>query len=282
MARAQSHRPIPLERPRPLPHQLLASLLERGRLLLCLDYDGTLSEITPDIARAIPVPRAREAIASIALSLGWVTVAIVSGRDLATVRRLLGVDSGIMFAGTHGLELIGPDGVTRLAPGVEESLDDLQALRDHLAREVPAQRGFVVEDKRLAIAFHYRKADPTEAAPLLAHLEEFVASVTPRLEIIKGKMVYEMLPRGVAGKGSAVRWFIEQMGEPRTQVAYFGDDTTDEDAFFALRPQDAVTVLVGPERESFARYRVDGPSAVADLLAELSAMLASERRGKQR
>ena len=270
--------PTPTEKPRPLPRGLLPDLLARGRLLLCLDYDGTLSEITPKIAEAVPLKRARVAIESLAASPTRVLVAIISGRDLATVRKLLGLGRGIMFAGTHGLELIGADGVARMAEGVEESLGDLQMLRDFLVREVPGDRGFVVEDKRLAIAFHYRSAAPLESRPMLARLEEFVAQRTPHLKLMKGKMVLEMLPCAAGGKGAAVEWLIEQMVEAHPQVAYFGDDTTDEDAFFTLRPDEtAITVLVGPERPSFARYRVDDPSAVADVLAELAATLAACR-----
>lgn len=278
MRRTQPRTPAPTENPRPLPRGLLPDLLERRRLLLCLDYDGTLSEITPKIAEAVPLPRARSAIESLAASPDRVLVAIISGRDLATVRKLLGLGRGIMFAATHGLELVGADGAMRTAEGVDESLADLQALRDFLAREVPQGRGFIVEDKRLAIALHYRSAPPSEVQPLLARVEEFVARETPHLKLMKGKMVREMLPRASGGKGAAVEWFITQMGGTPPQVAYFGDDTTDEDAFFTLLlDEGAITVLVGSERPSFARYRVDDPSAVADILAELAETLALSR-----
>jgi|YelNatPaOPRAMG01_1025707.scaffolds.fasta_scaffold08501_5 trehalose-phosphatase len=274
--------PAPTEKPRPLPRGLLPQLLARGRLLLCLDYDGTLSEITPNLAEAVPLKRARIAIESLAASPDRILVAVVSGRDIGTVRKLLGLARGIMFAGIHGLELAGADGVALMAEGVEESLGDLQMVRDFLAREVPAGRGFVVEDKRLALALHYRCAAPAEARPILARVEEFVARETPRLKLLKGKMVYEMLPRAAGGKGRAVHWFVEQVGEPRPQVAYFGDDTTDEDAFSALRSDtSALTVLVGPERPSFARYRVNDPSAVADILAELALALSSRGGGRR-
>jgi alpha,alpha-trehalase len=282
LRRIQPRWPAPTETPRPLARGLLADLVSRGRLLLCLDYDGTLSEITPNIDEAFPLERTRQALAALAASPERVVVAIVSGRDIATVRRLLGLGDAIMFSGTHGLELAGLDGVVRTAQGVEESFGDLRKLRDFLAREVPGRHGFVVEDKRLAIALHYRSAEPSEAEPLLARVENFVAHKAPHLRVMKGKMVYEMLPRAAGGKDSAVRWFIAQMGEARPQVAYFGDDTTDEEAFFALRPEGAATVLVGPERPSFARYRVDGPSAVADVLAELAEALTRLGSGRTR
>ena len=53
----QSRRPEPADYPEVLPRGLLSGLLDRGKLLLGLDYDGTLSEITNIPAEA---PRFRE------------------------------------------------------------------------------------------------------------------------------------------------------------------------------------------------------------------------------
>jgi trehalose-phosphatase len=270
-------RPEPTETPRPLPRGILRELLGRGRFLLCLDYDGTLSQITADPARAFPLARARDAVRALARHPERLAVAIVSGREVDVVRRLLGLNSGLMFAGTHGLELVASDGRWRHPAGVEESTAELDAVRSFLCCAVPRERGFIVEDKRVALALHYRNADPAEACELLLRFERFVAENAPRLEIMRGNMVYEALARGLGGKGAAVKFLLQELGEPRPQTAYFGDDTTDEDAFFALGPENAVTVLVGPERRSFAKYRVAGPREVADLLADLAAQLEAGR-----
>ena len=42
----------------PLPEGALAALAHRSRVLLCLDYDGTIAEIVDDPARATPHPEA--------------------------------------------------------------------------------------------------------------------------------------------------------------------------------------------------------------------------------
>jgi trehalose-phosphatase len=252
-------------------------MLSRGRFLLCLDYDGTLSEITADPASAFPLARARDAIRTLAGHPERIAVAIVSGREVDVVKRLLGLHSGLLFAGTHGLELVASDGRRRYPAGVEESCAELDAVRSFLSRAVPPERGFIVEDKRVALALHYRNADPAEARAVLERFDRFVAKSTPRLEIMRGSMVYEALARGIGGKGAAVKFLLEEIGEPRPPTVYFGDDTTDEDAFFALGPEGAVTVLVGAERKSFAKYRVAGPREVADLLAGLAAQLEAGR-----
>src|SRR5258708_20398427 len=81
-----------------------ADIARRQGILLCLDYDGTVSEITPAAASARPVEGIRTSIERIASASKQACVAIVSGRRIEGVRRLLGIDSGILFSGVHGLE----------------------------------------------------------------------------------------------------------------------------------------------------------------------------------
>ena len=244
-------------------------MLARGPLFLCLDFDGTLSEIVPHPADARPLGGVGEVLSALARDPARIRVAIISGREIAEVRRMLGVERGIMFAGTHGLEIVGADGVSRLAPGVEAAQSDLAAARAWLARNVASSDGFVIEDKRVAIAVHYRMVEPMRARERCAALRDFVEAKTPALRILRGKMIDELLPRGIGGKGSAIRTLLQEAAYPKSVPVYFGDDTTDEDAFQQIR-DDGIGVLVGSERPSWARYRVDSPSEVRRVLAELA------------
>src|ERR1700728_3266130 len=76
----QSQRPEPTDVPQALPRGLLSGLLNRGKLLLCLDYDGTLSEITDQPAEARLAPQVRASLRRLARHLSRIEVAIVSGR----------------------------------------------------------------------------------------------------------------------------------------------------------------------------------------------------------
>jgi alpha,alpha-trehalase len=259
----------PTEQPEPIPRGLLTAVLARGPVLLCLDFDGTLSEIVPHPADARPLSGVGEVLSALARDPARITVAIISGREIAEVRRMLGVERGILFAGTHGLEIVGADGVSRLAPGVEAAEADLAAARAWLARNVATTEGFVIEDKRIAIAVHYRMVDPALAHEQCAALRNFVEAQTPGLRILRGKMIDELLPRGVGGKGRAIRALLQECAYPKSVPVYFGDDTTDEDAFQQIR-DDGIGVLVGSARPSWARYRVASPSEVRRLLAELA------------
>jgi trehalose 6-phosphate phosphatase len=256
-----------------LPNGLIAERLARGHLLLCLDFDGTISELTNDLWKAVPVPRAKNAIVELARRQDRMTIAIVSGRDLDTLLSLLGLRDGLLFAGTHGLEFIGGDGARRFTAGVERSAEDIAALREFVARNIPHDRGFIIEDKHVALTLNYRNARPDAAREALAAFDDFV-SRRPTLHLLQGKMVHEAIPAGIGGKGAALEVLRQTAKVPATQTAYFGDDTTDENAFHALVPRGGIGVLVGAERKSFAQYRLDSPSQVADVLVDLAAALA--------
>lgn len=276
MSYSPKPQPQPTEVPRPLPSGALRKLAERGRFLLCLDYDGTLAQITSDPLKAFPLPRAREAIAALATRPEKVALAIVSGRDLDTLRHLLGLRSGMLFAGTHGLEFAGMDGMHFYAAGAEECLGDIAMLREFLASDPIIGRGFIIEDKGIALTLNYRNADPDEAREAIARMEQFVRRHTPRLAIMEGKMIREAIPAGIGGKGDAVRRFIRESAVAASASAYIGDDVTDEDAFLALGAEGGLTVMVGAERPSFARWRVSRPDEVADLLCDLAARVAPD------
>jgi trehalose-phosphatase len=258
--------------PLPLPRGLIADQLARGPLLLCLDFDGTLSELTNDPWKAVPLPRAKSAIAELARRPEKLTLAIISGRDLDTLLGLLGLRDGILFAGAHGLEFIGRDGVRRLAPGVDRSANDIELVRDFIRREIPPDRGFIIEDKRVALTVNYRNAIPDDAREALAAFDDFI-NQRPTLQLLHGKMIHEAIPRGIGGKGKAVEFFMREAGVAGPQTTFFGDDLTDEDAFRALATHSGIGVLVGTERTSFAQYRIEGPTDVADLLEDLIARI---------
>ncbi|HVB82840.1 MAG TPA: trehalose-phosphatase [Candidatus Binataceae bacterium] len=266
---------------------MLEKLAARGPILLCLDYDGTISELVSRPAMARPVEGVIAALKSIAPLRERVAIAIVSGRPVAELRRMTGLGQQVMYAGVHGLEIAGRLGETggdnvgddaRVSGEVAANMEDdvarcaaeLDRVRAWLARNVPEGAGFEVEDKRLALALHYRNAERAAGAALCARFEEFVRADAPHLRAAHNKMVVEALP-AAASKGAAVRALGRAAGAAFVPV-YFGDDRTDEDAFAELASR-GVGVLVGEARPSLARWRVDSPADVARILTALAAAL---------
>jgi trehalose-phosphatase len=255
----------------PLAAGLPARLASQYKIDLFLDYDGTISEITPDISNAQPVAGARELIERLAGNPDRFRVVLVSGRQAEKLVRLLGVSRGITFVGNHGLETIEPGESCRMTVDPGLILPALEAVREWLRTNVPYGMGFVIEDKQFTVALHYRLADPSPALAVRLRLREFVRTQTPALETRDGKMVIEAVPVQ-ANKGEAVRRLMRENREERFPV-YFGDDVTDEDAFFALR-YTGVTVKVGGQPcPSWARYRVASPREVTLALGEMASAL---------
>jgi len=258
--------PSPVDFPNDLPLALLSTVTRRRGLLLCLDFDGTLSEIAPHPGDARLVAGAQEALNS-AASNGKIEVAVVSGRDIGTLRRLLAGTRNLTLIGTHGLERETRGKVRLNLPRSKQLAPEIEHVRGWMSREVSRDAGLLVEDKRVAIALHYRLANPAVAQACRRKLRELIKRDCPHLAILEGKLVDEIVPAEVRGKGAA----LLRLSRARRNriIAFFGDDRTDEDAFFALRNQ-GITVLVGPRRKSWACYRVDGPREVVAQLRGLT------------
>ena len=137
---------------------LLAGVVSARRPVLFFDFDGTLSQIVDDPAAATLVPGADKALQSLA---ALYPVAILSGRDLADIHSRVGIP-GLWYAGSHGFEMIGPDGrhhenetAAAAVPVLERAAAELTE-----ALDIP---GVMVEHKRFAVAVHYRNAAPEAA-----------------------------------------------------------------------------------------------------------------------
>jgi trehalose 6-phosphate phosphatase len=250
---------------------MLAATLERQPVLLFLDYDGTISEITTNFIEAWPLPGAREQITALSRYPERVAVAIVSGREIDEVQRLLRLDRGILFSGNHGLEIAEADGQRWLVSDVGQCLPELAIVRQWLRDHVQTQNGFVIEDKGISVALHYRRANPEEAAALCIALEGLVRERCPHLKPCRGKKVLEVLPYN-ASKGYAVSFLASNAADDFVPI-YFGDDLTDEDAFYGLR-DNGLTVLVSSQpRPSWAKFWVQNPARVLFELESMTAVL---------
>ncbi len=208
-----------------------------------LDYDGTLTPIVERPEDAVLSPGARAAIQRLA---GLVPVAVLSGRDLRDVRRMVGVER-IAYAGSHGFDLVLPDGASHQKG--RESIPELDAAEAELESRLRSVTGARVERKAFAIAVHFRQVDPERVTEVEARLEE-VATAHPRLRRTGGKKIFELRPGIDWNKGEALRWLLEVMGLAGADVlpVYVGDDETDEDAFRAVRI-DGLGVVVRGEND---------------------------------
>jgi trehalose-phosphatase len=235
-----------------------------------LDYDGTL---TPIVARP-ELAVLDAAVRAVLERLGQrVVVGVLSGRDLDDVRALVGVP-GLWYAGSHGYDIVGPDGApieVDVAADVQDALATAADALDAALTDVP---GAWVERKRHADAVHFRQA-PDGAIPEVEAAVDRVVAAHPGLRKTGGKRVFELRPDVDWDKGTALWKLFEVAGLRRGAdlPVFIGDDLTDEDAFRALG-DDGVGIVVSDEpRPTDAAYHLPDPDRVRDflvLLAELT------------
>jgi trehalose-phosphatase len=238
-----------------------------ARRVLLLDLDGTLAPIapTPESAR---VPGATlEALREL-VALGW-TVAVVSGRPAAQVRRLIPVHAVLAF-GSHGLEGSWAGGrPMKLDPWIRKRLSSLARAGARLASATPGAR---VERKPAGIAFHDRKVPAGRLRGWRNELRAWLRGQDLEgLEVLKGRRVLELRPRGVH-KGSVASRLLEHApGRRRDEsLVAIGDDRTDEDLFKAVGKR-GMTIRVGREGVSTAaEERLPSPAAVRRFLTTLA------------
>jgi trehalose 6-phosphate phosphatase len=223
---------------------------------LFLDFDGTLVELAeaPD---AIRVPGELPGLLRRLAERLEGRLAIVSGRSIADLDRHVDC-GGVAMSGSHGLELRLADG-TLLPLARPAALD---GARDEIARFAAADPRLLVEEKPASVALHYRRAPEREGE--VAALARDLAARTG-FTVQHGKMVAELRPRG-ADKGDALRALMREPAFAGARPLFMGDDLTDEHAFEAAAALGGAGVLVGPARQTAARYRLGGVAEVAQWL----------------
>ena len=205
----------------------LQDAIDKPRLGLITDVDGTISPIVdvPDKARI--TPRNLELLAALQTQL--TLTAVISGRAAEDVHQRVGLP-GLVYIGNHGMEQwqAGRVIVSSKAAAYQENLSAaMPEIRQVLLR------GMRFEDKGATLSVHYRQADqPEKVEKGLSPVMEKIAQ-KHGLRLTRGRMVFEFRPPVDIDKGTA---FEELVRDNRLEAAfYLGDDTTDVAVFQVAR-----------------------------------------------
>jgi trehalose-phosphatase len=241
-----------------------------GPSLLLLDYDGTLAPFHDDRMRALPWPGIRERLELLS-TLPSVRLALVTGRSARELAALLALRRPVEIWGSHGREHLTGDGaytVAHLPPAQRQALDLLEAAF------TAAGFAALLERKPTSLAAHWRTLDAAGAARMEQTARQSFAQQGEHAGL--QLMVFDggvELRSGSINKGHAALHMLNQ--SPTAVTAYLGDDTTDEDAFAALRDRGLTILVRESPRPSQARYWLQPPG---ELLGFLDAWIHAAER----
>lgn len=248
----------------------IAGRLEDRSPAVFLDYDGTLTPIVAQPEDAVLSDEMRGVLRDLA---ALCTVAIVSGRDRKDVQPLVGLD-GLVYAGSHGFDIEGPDGLRLEYEGGRASLPDLEKAEREVKVRLDRVPGARVERKRFAIANHYRNVADADVQRVEQAVRD-VAALHEGLRLSGGKKVLELRPDIDWDKGRAVLWLLEALHFEGDAVLpfYLGDDVTDEDAFRVLADRGVAVIVGSPAYKTKATYGLRDTSEVREFLQALILVL---------
>ncbi|MBI3297481.1 MAG: trehalose-phosphatase [Elusimicrobia bacterium] len=234
-----------------------------SRILLGLDFDGTLSDLVGSPEDAVLTPGTRRLLRAL-ISRPDIRVAVLSGRALEDIKRRVGL-RGVYYAGNHGLQIHGP-GLEWTHPHVGR-LD--ASIWRQLEEDLKGIPGAVVEPKRLGLAVHYRKVPKRYVRRLADRVRARFMGLRDRYRILRGKKTFDIRSTVPWDKGHALDAIRKRL-TGGWKGLFIGDDLTDEEGFRTLGPR-ALTIRIGQVKTSAAQFVLSHRGQVDRLLESLAA-----------
>ncbi len=250
----------------------LVTEIHRKHIYLFLDYDGTLTRIVAQPSQAHlskPVELTLQKLAQ----QNNCTLVIASGRELNDIKRRVGI-AGVILVGNHGLEIAGR-GINYPTRVSKDYLKTVASIYSELKKEFYNSSGVIVENKKYTLSVHYRMVDAENVNLVRSRVKNILAPYAESGMVVlrRGKKVLEIRPPGEIDKGWAVHWLLAH-ATPKYRkssgvIIYIGDDSTDEDAFKALKGKGWAVRVGNTNKHTNAEYYVSNTKAVHKLLESI-------------
>ena len=251
--------------------EALAAFASQEKILIALDFDGTLAPLVDDPEASRMIAPARQALEQLT-ALSGVTVAIVTGRAIDSVKRVADPLKKWFLVGSHGIEVLSPGEITHyetpwLVP------DDLTEAFDSVVTAHPGTR---LEHKPFGLALHTRGVEQPVAQAAESAAHQVCDAWGGDLVVRTGHGIVECSIQE-ATKGDGIEEIRRRLRP--SAVLFSGDDRTDEDGFTVLEAND-VGIRVGGG-ETIAPYRLSDAGAVAEALWFIHDQRASMESGPE-
>ncbi|XP_058211517.1 probable trehalose-phosphate phosphatase C [Rhododendron vialii] len=266
----------------------MLSITRGKKIVVCLDYDGTLSNIVDNPEKAFMTDKMRMVLREVARHF---PTAIISGRGREKVSDFVDLDN-VYYAGSHGLDIAAPlrsptygdpkhqsraldrkgNEVVLFQPA-KKYLPAIEKILSTLNEKTRSIQGVMIENNKFCVSVHFRHVRDED----FCTLEKLVNSVLQEYEEFRisiGKKVFEIRPDMEWNKGHALNYFIDTLGLGSSNDVlplYIGDDRTDEDAFKAIRNRgEGFPIVVSSSpKDTAALYSLRNPLEVNKFLINL-------------
>jgi trehalose 6-phosphate phosphatase len=243
----------------------LADLSVHPKVLVALDFDGTLAPLQDDPENSRMLPESREVVDALT-DIDGVHLSLVTGRAFENIMRVADPHPDWFLVGSHGIEVV--------APHERDSYETPQLVPDGLlqgfhqiAQDIPGPR---IEVKPFGLAIHTRGLEDDVALAAEAATRLLCDEWPDELVMRSGHGILECAVSGRT-KGDGLRSLWEALDVHAT--IFIGDDVTDEDGFAVLGSGDlGIKVGAGATK---AFHRVADPHEVTRVLWNLHERLAS-------
>lgn len=245
------------------------------KVKLAWDYDGTLAPFDNDPLRAYPYPGVVDLLND--LSEQGVQQVIVTGREVRAIRQLLLLKHPLEVWGVHGWERETSDGKFSRTPLTPNTIRALRRVRAWM--DFAEEQGAWYEEKGGSIVLHWRSLMEAGNHEAIAAI---VKAFDARWKVFSGRKFVSRHPingglevrakssvKGKVNKGTVVSSLMKDVA----LGMFAGDDTTDEEAFMAVRYNAALrdkvmTILVTPEwrQSSEAAAHLKPPEELIEFL----------------
>lgn len=233
-----------------------------SNVLVALDYDGTLAPIAPTPEAALMRPRTSELLARVSQRYPCV---VISGRSLEDLMQRLERIPVWHLVGDHGFQE---------QSGSQEPAPHVRDWAERLRHRLPQAAGLRIEEKPNTVTVHYRQV--ADKQKVVSAIEAAVLEL-PDARPVTGAEAVNLLPRGGPDKGTALT--NARRAFACDTAIYIGDDGTDEDAFRSDGPDRLLSIRIGSDDESAARYCLETQMDIDRFLDTLLTLRATREQG---
>ncbi len=250
--------------------RLCNSIGSGNRIILLLDYDGTLVPIKKTPSQAV-LPKATLDLLRHLNKKSNVKLVVVTGRAHSDIKNLLPLRK-ILIVSNHGFQISGEE-IKWLHPELIKDIPYLKDIYKSLKKELKNISGIMVEDKKLTLTIHFRSVENRSISVIRKTTDKIMQKYPSKFILTKGKKIFEVRPNINWNKGKAVQKILEMILNQKNKpnIIYIGDDKTDEDAFRILS-NNAITIRVGRSKVSFAKFYVNNTHDVKVFLNKIDSL----------